>query len=127
MRNNSSKKQEYFLEERTSVFGENIIEFVSKLTKNSVNSSVINQLVRSATSIGANYTEANGASSKRDFQNKIYICKKESKETKFWLRMLAKSNPEQKDSCRKFWAECQELTKIFSKIIITLKKKNIRN
>ena len=60
--------------------------------------------------------EANGASSKRDFKNKIYICKKESMETKYWLRMLARTIPESKDECRKLWQEIHELTLIFSKI-----------
>lgn len=65
--------------------------------------------------------EANGASSKRDFQNKIFICKKEAQETKHWLRMLAKCIPERKEELRKIWVEAQELTLIFQKITSTLK------
>jgi four helix bundle protein len=72
--------------------------------------------MRAGTSIGANYCEANGASSKKDFANKIYICKKESKETKYWLRLLAKAVEEMKDECRVLWREAQEFTLIFSKI-----------
>lgn len=114
---------EYDLEERTSKFSEDIIDFIKTIKINTVNKSIINQLIRSATSIGANYCEANGASSKKDFRNKIYICKKEAKETKYWLRILARTNNENKDRIRKLWQEVQELTMIFSKIVSTINKK----
>jgi four helix bundle protein len=65
--------------------------------------------------------EANGASSKKDFANKIYICKKEAQETKHWLRMLAIGVPEEKEHIRTLWRECQELTLIFQKITSSLK------
>lgn len=73
---------QYNLEERTAKFGEKTIDFVKTLKQNPINSPLISQIVRSATSIGANYCEANNASSKKDFRNKIFICKKESSETK---------------------------------------------
>ena len=82
---------------------------------------IIGQVVRSGTSIGANYMEANAASSKRDFQNKIYICKKESQETKHWLRMLVKCFPERKEKITILWKEVQELTMIFQKITSSLR------
>jgi len=66
--------------------------------------------------------EADGAESKKDFQHKISICKKESKETKHWLRMIAKANPNRKDQCKKLWEEAQELTLIFSSILRPKKK-----
>ncbi len=66
--------KKYNLEERTALFSELLIKSVKKVKKDSVNSSIISQIVRSGTSIGANYCEANNASSKRDFRNKIYIC-----------------------------------------------------
>jgi four helix bundle protein len=72
----------YDLEERTAKFGEDIIEFAKELPKNIITIPIINQLVRAGTSIGANYCEAIGASSKKDFRNKIFISKKESQETK---------------------------------------------
>lgn len=112
------------LEKRTVKFGEEIIIFLRKLKKDSINSPLISQLVRSATSIGANYCEAGGASSRKDFRNKIYICKKECRETKFWLELIAKSNPEHREKLRKLWKEAHELTLIFSKTIITLDNKN---
>lgn len=111
-----SKNQKYDLEERTARFGENIIEFCQSLTNSSINKSLVSQLVKSATSIGANYMEADVAESKKDFKHKIGICKKESKETLHWLRMIAKANPDKKDECRKFWQEAREFVLIFYSI-----------
>ena len=112
-----TNEKKYDLEERTAVFGENIIDFVKTLPKNVINNELISQIVRSGTSIGANYVEADGAESKKDFRHKIAICKKESKETKHWLRMIAKANPGKKGECKKLWSEAQELTLIFSSIL----------
>lgn len=106
----------YDLEERTTLFAEKIIELCKKAPKNTVTIPILDQLVRSGTSIGANYAEANGASSKKDFRNKIFISKKESRETKYWLRLLAKACDDLKDDCRNLWQEAHELTLIFSKI-----------
>ena len=106
----------YDLEERTAKFGEKIISFVKTLKNDNINNPLINQIVRSATSIGANYMEANQASSKKDFKNKIRICGKESNETKHWLRMLAHANENQKEKCKQYWKESHELTLIFAKI-----------
>lgn len=106
----------YDLEERTARFSEKIIELCKDAPKNIVTNPVIEQLIRAGTSIGANYCETNGASSKKDFKNKIYICKKEAKETKYWIRMLVKSATELKEMCKPLWLEAQEFTLIFSKI-----------
>lgn len=113
---NQFKNNKYDLEERTTIFSEKIIGLCKKCLKNEITLPIINQLIRSGTSIGANYCEANGASSKKDFKNKIYFCKKESKETKYWLRLLANACDEVKGDCRNCWQEAQELTLIFSKI-----------
>jgi len=112
---------QYDLEERTAKFGENIIDFVKRLSENTINKPLISQIIRSATSIGANYMEANQASSKRDFRNKIHICRKESNETKHWLRMISKANQDKNEECRKLWKEAHELTLIFSKISLKCK------
>ena len=112
----------YDLEERTAKFGENVISFCRSITPDHINRPVINQLIRSATSIGANYMEANAASSRKDFTNKIFICKKESQETKHWLRMMAQCNPDKKDKIKELWSECQQLTMIFQKITSSLRK-----
>ncbi len=117
--------QMYDLEERTGKFGEEIIVFAKILERNEINRPLISQIVSSGTSIGANYMEADGAESKKDFQHKIGICKKESKETKHWLRMISKANPHKSMECRKLWQEAQELTLIFSSILLSKKKKNV--
>ena len=112
-----SNNKIYDLEERTAVFGEDIIDFVKTLPKNIINDELIRQIVKAGTSIGANYNEADGAESKKDFRHKIAICKKESKETKHWLRMIARANANKKTECKKLWSEAQELTLIFSSIL----------
>ncbi len=117
-------KSKYTLEDRTMKFSEEIIDLVRKIKKDIVTMPLLNQIIRSGTSVGANYCEANGASSKKDFKNKIYICKKECKETKYWLQLLAKASPENAELCRTNWQEAHELTMIFSKIIITIEGRN---
>ncbi|PIP87311.1 four helix bundle protein [Candidatus Campbellbacteria bacterium CG22_combo_CG10-13_8_21_14_all_36_13] len=119
--NELENKKNYDLEERTAKFGENVIIFCKGLKQDPINKPIINQLIRSATSIGANYMEANGASSKKDFRNKIHICKKEAQETKHWLRMLNTAISDNGDEIKELWKECQELTLIFGKIVSTLK------
>lgn len=115
--------KKYDLEERTAKFGEDIIKFTKTLENNPINRPLMSQVVRSGTSIGANYMEADGAESKRDFSHKIALCKKEAKETKHWLRMIAKANPDKTEDCRNLWQEAKELTLIFSSILLSRKKK----
>lgn len=109
--------KEFDLEERTVAFAENIIDLVRSIKIDAVNSRIIPQLVGSGGSIGANYCEATEGESKKDFIHKIGICKKEIKETRHWLRLLARSNPEKKNEIRPLWKEAQEFLLIFSKII----------
>lgn len=118
----SQLSNNYNLEERTAKFGEKVILFCKSLQETTISKPLIIQLIRSATSIGANYMEANGASSRKDFKNKIFICKKEAQETKHWLRMLASCFPEKKSELGIIWKECQELTLIFQKIVNSLNK-----
>ena len=114
----------YDLEERTAKFGENVIEFCQKVEQTVITRPLISQLIRSATSVGANYAEANSASSQKDFKNKIFLCKKEAQETWYWLRMFAKALPDTKDRLRQLSQECQEFILIFGRIVSTLNKKN---
>ena len=107
----------YDLEERTAKFGEDVIDFVRILERSEINRPLISQVIRSSTSVGANYIEANKASSRKDFRNKISICRKESNETKHWLRMIARANMPKSDKCKILWKEAHELTLIFSKIV----------
>ena len=120
----NNKVKNYDLEERTAKFGESVIEFCKHLPKTVISIPLIKQLIRSGTSIGANYMEANGATSKKDFTHKIHLCKKEAQETKHWLRMLTKCCPKKEEEIKKLWVEAQELTMIFQKITTSLKKKN---
>lgn len=114
---NGKINNKYDLEERTAKFGESIIEFSKKVITNEITKPLINQLIRSATSIGANYCEADDAESKKDFVHKIGICKKEARETKHWLRMLAVASPDLKEKIRELWVEAKELNLIFNAII----------
>ena len=118
MQNEKSKFKDEF-KRRIYGFALEIIKFIDELPKEKTCETIGNQLLRSATSIGANYCEANGASSKKDFMNKIFICKKESRESKYWLRVLASALDEEKlkDECRGLWKEAQEFNLIFSKIV----------
>ena len=112
----NSENRKYDLEERTALFGENVIVFAREIKQDEINKPLIRQIVRSSASIGANYMEADGGVSKKDFRNKIGICKKEAKETKHWLRMISKANPEKTEECRALWKEAHELVLIFSTI-----------
>lgn len=114
---------QYDLEERTREFSKKVIRRLLKTKLNEVNRNIVSQLSRSATSVGANYCEANGASSKKDFRNKIYICRKEIQETKYWIELLAEASSNDKDSLKDLWGEAHELTLIFNKISSSLKEK----
>ena len=113
----SNEKKVYDLEERTSKFGENIIDFCKKIPKTVITTPLISQLIRSGTSVGANYMEADCAESRKDFEHKLGICKKEAKETKHWLRMIAGASIEQADVAKPLWKESNELQLIFISII----------
>ena len=77
------------LEERTFNFASNILNFSKNIKINYLTENQVKQLIKSSTSIGANYMEANSCNSKKDFINKISICKKEAKETTYWIRILS--------------------------------------
>ena len=109
-------ERKYDLEERTAMFGESIIEFVKLLPRNEVTIPLVNQLMRAATSVGANYCEADDAESKKDFKHKIGICKKESRESKHFLRMIATAAPSKREHIRVLWQEADELNLIFNAI-----------
>jgi four helix bundle protein len=111
-----SEKPAFDLEERTALFGEAVIQFAKTIPKNPVTTPLISQIVRSGTSVGANYCEADDAVSKKDFKNKIGTCRKEARETKLWLRMIAAAEPELKAEARKLGQEAKELHLIFAAI-----------
>ena len=104
------------LGERTARFGEAIIQFAKSIPINPVTTPLITQLVKAGTSVGANYGEAEDNISRRDFHHRISICRKESKESKYWLRMVAKAAPALRSDARQHWQEAKELHLIFSKM-----------
>lgn len=113
---NDNQIPKYDLEERTAKFGENIIKFCNKISRNPVNSPLITQLIKAGTSVGANYCEADDAESKQDFRHKIGIVKKECRESKHFIRMIVIAVPNLKDEARPLWQEAKELNLIFNKI-----------
>lgn len=117
-------KDRYNLEERLAKFAEKIIDLMKKLPQDAINSRMITQVVASGGSAGANYNEANEAESKKDFTHKVSIAKKELKETKHWLRLLMRANPNFKDDFAQMQRENHELILIFSKIVNSCKIKN---
>jgi len=112
----ADRQRPYDLGERTARFGEEIIRFAKKIPQNPVNNRLIAQLVGAGTSVGGNYSEADDGVSKKDFKNRIGTCRKESKETKYFLRMVAAAEPSLKAEARTLWQEAKELNLIFGAI-----------
>ena len=112
----NANQPEYDLCERTAKFGEASIRFCRAIKPDVVTASLIRQLIRAATSIGANYVEADEAGSKKEFRYRLSICRRETKETQYWLRMLVAASPSQRDASAVLWKEARELLLIFSAI-----------
>ena len=112
-----SSPHPFDLEERTSKFGEAIIALAKKIPVTEVTRPLIGQIVRSGTSVGANYVEADDAVSKKDFRFKIGTCKKEARETKYWLRMVVAANDTVRTEARQLWSEAKQLHLIFAAIL----------
>ncbi len=116
------RNRKYNLEERTLAFSKHLIEVCREVKLSFINKSIIDQLLRAGTSVGANYHEANGAVSKRDFRSKIGICKKDAKEAEYWLKLLLaeqKGNDSVTSIIEDLIQESHELVLIFSKILQT--------
>jgi len=107
----------YDLEDRTAVFGESVIDFAKQVLKDEITRPLISQIVRSGTSVGANYCEADDAVSNKEFRNKIATCKKEARETKHWCRMIVRARPEMRELAKSLWQEAKELHLIFAAIL----------
>jgi len=108
---------QYDLEERTFKFARHAVMFSKGLPKTVIEGEIAKQLIRSATSVGANYIEANGALSKKDFVMRIKICRKEAKESGYWLRLIEASNTNLRNEQEMLLKESVELTKIFGSIL----------
>jgi four helix bundle protein len=111
-----AKGRKFDLEERSARFGEAVIAFAKRIPQNAITLPLITQLVRAGTSVGANYGEADDAVSKKEFRCKIGTCKKEARETKHWLRMIAAAEDSMKSEARNLWQEAKELHLIFAAI-----------
>jgi four helix bundle protein len=118
---NSSNK--YDIHDRIYKFIVSVIRLVNKLPKTTSNVVIINQLLRSVTSIGANDQEADGTLTKKDFLHCFTIVRKEAKETNFWLSLIKDTNNEDlSKETRIILNEGQELVAIISKIISNTRK-----
>ena len=110
-------EKKYDLAERTKEFALSVINFSRKLPVNNTSRILISQVVRSGTSIGANYSEADNAESKGDFRHKISICKKEAKETIYWLSLIARAFPCLDANAQELEQEAIEPNRIFCAIV----------
>ena len=109
--------KQYDLEDRTLKFARNVMVFVKGLSKSIVNVEIIKQLVRSAGSVGANYIEANESLSKKDFVMRIKICRKEAKESIYWLKLVEVNSEKSEEERQSLIQEATELMKIFGAIL----------
>lgn len=114
---NNQAVHKFDLEERTLKFAKEVIDLLKQLPRNSINLEISNQLIRSAGSIGANYREANDALGKKDFYMRIKICRKEAKETKYWLELIQHNNPDFDKEMLTKLDGATEFVKIFSAIL----------
>lgn len=114
---NYKSRKKFNLEKRTTDYSVRSLIIIAKIERTIITVPIINQLIRSTTSIGANYREANGCDSTRDFKNKLGICKKEAKETMYWLELLGRVTLQKDNHLRDLWKEAHELTLIFASII----------
>ena len=118
----SQGSKQYDLEDRTLLFAKRSLKFCKGLPKSVVNGETGRQLIRSATSVGANYIEANEALSKKDFLMRVKICRKEAKEAGYWLKLIEVDGPQLADEQGILLKESTELTKIFGSIVTRSQK-----
>ena len=113
----TQNSKQYDLEDRTLTFAREVIEFVKVLPKTIVNVEVTKQLVRSSGSVGANYIEANEALGKKDFTMRIRICRKEAKESRYWLNLVEARGEDAEGKRRSLIDEAGQLMRIFGSIL----------
>jgi four helix bundle protein len=124
---NGEPKHAFDLEERTAAFGEHIVRFAKRIPRDPTNNRLIDQLVGCGTSVGANYCEANEGVSAKDFRHIIGRYVKEAKETKYFLRMIAVSEPSLAATARELYCEAKELHLIFASIFRKLRARGDRS
>lgn len=119
------EKNKIELKHRAYFYAIDIIKFIDELNKKDFSTEVISkQLLRSATSIGANIVEAQAGASRKDFANFFSYALKSANETKFWLGLLRDTNKAEKKRIENILKETQEIANILGSSIITLRKKN---
>jgi len=112
------QKKVYDLEERTALYAERIRDFCLKLPKNQANNEYIPQLIRSGSSPGANYIEANESIGDKDFKMKIRTCRREAKESAYWLRLIITDKSSiMEDESKALRQEAKEFVLIFTSIL----------
>jgi len=118
---------QYDLEERTLAFAKRAIKFCRALPKSIIDAEIGKQLMRSCSSVGANYIEANEALGKKDFLMRIRICRKEAKESGYWLKLLEPASPDLRSEQQWLLQESTELMRIFGSIVAKAEGKQTRN
>jgi four helix bundle protein len=111
-----NEEKPFDLEERTFKYAKDVFSFINTCPKTPVNNEISTQLIRSAGSVGANYIEAREALSKKDFAMRVKICRKETKESSYWLRLIEIKNEIQEGNRQALLIETGELFRIFSSI-----------
>ena len=109
-------ERKFDLAERTSLFGEGVIRFAKSIRRPEITRPLILQLIRSSTSVGANYAEADDAGSRKEFFHRVSICQRESRESMHWLRMMVAAEPDCRETAKLLWTEARELNRIFAAI-----------
>jgi four helix bundle protein len=109
--------KQYDLEERTLKFAKEVIKFVKSLPRTIANVEIIKQLIRASGSVGANYIEANEALSKKDFVMRVKICRKEAKESRYWLKLIEVNGEDAEKQRQLLIQEATEIMKIFGAIL----------
>jgi len=113
------------LEDRTLIFAKRVVRLCKELPPSIVNSKLIDQLIRSSGSVGANYREANDSTGKKDFLFRLRISRKESKETVFWLELIIEANDSFRSKTEILIDECTQIRNILSTIISKVEAKNV--
>ena len=118
-----NKQFAQLLEKRTLEFSIKVIRFCSTFLSKIEYNIIKNQLIKSSTSIGANYREANRSESRADFKHKIAICTKEASETQYWLEIIQNIHAQESPRLKDIYKEGKELLAIFATILETTKEK----
>ena len=113
------QNKKFDLENRTLIFAKDCIDLCKSLIRDTINIELVSQLIRASSSVGANYREANDSTTKKDFYYRIGICRREAKESKYWLELLLHANKKFSGRIEPLIDEALQLTRIFASIAIS--------